>query len=213
MTRLVVLSALGLVAAAASPALAQAPGDCDCAAPAPVAVVVVEAPRKIGVGLRMSAFGMHPEAAPEQHTDFAGGGLAVSYRIRPRWGLVLTADHFTESQPEGMTETTPRELQAISLSAMFHLRPHSRRWNPYVIAGLDAVSEISDRAPVQLAGGHLGAGLERRFRRLGVSAELRMIGLSESEAEPAPAQSTTAPMEPAAGHAGAQLTLGASYYF
>ena len=92
------------------------------------------------------------------------------------------------------------------------MRPHSRRWNPYLIAGLDAVTEVSDQDPQQLAGAHLGAGLERRFRRLGVSAELRMIGLSEAEEEPAPARSTTT-MDAPAGHTGAQVTLGASYYF
>jgi len=211
----VLTAALSIHAAAAH---AQAPGDCACAAPPDAVVVVAEAPRRFGVSLRLSGLGLHPTATPEDHADFSGGGLAVSYRINRRWGIEVAAEQLAE-QAEGAP--TGRELQAGSLSAIFHLRPGAR-WDGYLIAGLDAVAEVTDRSadPTSYVGAHVGAGLERRFGRFAVSAELRLLGLSPAQRETAgsmePARySATDTMDPAVddGLSGGQVSLAGTYYF
>jgi len=216
MRTVVAALAFTVLAVEAAPAFAQSPGECACAVPAPAAVVIVEAPRrKLGVSLRMSALGMHPSDDPEAHTDFSGGGLAVSYRINRRWGIELAADHFTEDTEEG----TPRELQAVSVSATFHLRPYRyARWDGYLIAGLGTATAVTEgnQAPVGYGSAHLGLGLERRFRRLGISAELRMIGMGEAkdeEAQPAAASRMEPRSDEERGISGGQVSLAATYYF
>lgn len=197
------LAILAVVVLSSTPALAQTPGD------TPVVVRAAEAPRKLGLSLRVGALGLHPQATPEDHHDYAGAGLALSYRLTPRWGLELAGEHFAESV-DG--EPTGVELGAASISATFHLRPRAR-WDVYGIAGLDVVTRAAEGTdPVAFGGAHLGAGVERRFRRFGLGAEVRALGLGAApeNADAAPQKMDTASDD---GLAGGQLSLAGTYYF
>lgn len=216
------LTTAGL-AATATPAAAQEgpPGACACAVPAAAVVAPTRAPLpRWGVGLHATALTLAPEDSPDAKTEYSGGGLQLRYRLAPRWQLELSLDHVREQRADG-TEGD-RHLQSATLAALYHFRPHAR-WDWYVLAGIGATGdgnpELTDeeREASQQAHFHLGAGVERRFRHVGIAAELRAVGIAppeEPEAKdvPANAPAMTVPGE-AKGTSGGQLTIAATYYF
>lgn len=233
-THLAFAAALSVVAFHAAPALAQAPGNCDCAVP----VVVAPQPsqgwqgQRFGVGLRFSSISLSPENDPDSETEFAGGGLQLRYRINARWELEGAIDGGREQLEDGSEGSV--HLSMMTVSALFHLRPY-RRWDIYALAGIGGAAAHQegmdpDDAP-QFGHVALGIGVERRFRRFGIAAELRMIGMSPSEDDTATAQPPTPdtrpdgstgmavpPLdEPAVieddGIGGGQFSLVANYYF
>lgn len=236
--RLLVTSALAATTLLAAGGIARAdgpPGTCDC-------TVAVAAPaqspwwdsRRIGVGLHVGGMSVHPEGAEGDDaatTDFGGGGLHVSYRIAPRWRVELRTDSLQEQLESG--EPGDAQLGMVTLGAAFHLTPH-RRWDWYLLAGFGGASDAREdatEAEVEASAmgvGYLGVGVERRWGRLGVAAELRALGLSpaddadDADAPPAmtDARGGTVPGviddgDGAArdGLSGGQLTIGATYYF
>lgn len=219
--------AAAAVAAAATTAAAQEgpPGACACATPAaaPTAAAPARLP-KWGVGLHVTSLALAPEASPDDQTEYGGGGLQVRYRLAPRWQLELSIDHVQERLADGSDGM--HHLQSGTLAALYHFRPHAR-WDTYVLAGLGATAdgdpELSDeqRRASQAAHVHLGAGVERRFRHLGIAAELRVVGVAAPDAAedamPVPANGAapamTAPAAEATGRSGGQLSIAATYYF
>lgn len=223
-------AAAGLAFTAAD-ASAQAeggpPGACACAAPIAPAVAAPASLPRWGVGLRATSMGLAPESNPEAQTQYGGGGLQLRYRVRPRWQLELAVEHFTEKLENGDDGT--RHLDSVVLSASYHFRPYAR-WDWYVLAGLGGISDgapdISDeeREASRMGQVHVGAGVERRFRRFAIGAELRGVGMSPPDEEVAPARADEpagAPSAPAMTLPGArleelsggQLTIAGTYYF
>lgn len=223
------LATSGLAATAHAQEAGGPPGACACVVP--TAAAAAPAPRALprwGVGLHMTSLGLAPDGAPEgtEPTKFGGGGFQVTYRVRPRLQLALSIDHLREQREDG-TEGD-RHLQSVTLAALWHPRPHAR-WDWYLLAGLGATGDgdpdLSDeeREATQQGHVHLGVGVERRFRRIGIAAELRMVGIAPREdddaAEPAPAPGpagtpmTVPAAEEERGLSGGQLTVAASYYF
>lgn len=203
------------------------PGACACEAPIAPVTPAVAAPARLpkwGIGLRATSMGLAPESDPEAQTQYGGGGLQIRYRIRPRWQLELAVEHFTEKLENG--EDGTRHLDSVVLSASYHFRPYAR-WDWYVLAGLggtsDGAPDISDeeREASRMGQVHVGAGVERRFRRFAIGAELRGVGMSppdEAEAEADPAGAPTAPAMTLPGArleelSGGQLTIAGTYYF
>ncbi len=229
--RFVLTSALATAGLAATAATAAAqggpPGACACEGP--VAVVAVETAPGIprwGIGLRMTSLSLAPEEMPEAKTEYGGGGLQLRYRIAPRWQLELAVDHVTERLESG--EPGTRQLQSGTLAALYHFRPYAR-WDWYALAGLgvtgDGDPEISDqqREASQAGHVHLGVGIERRFRHLGIAAELRAVGIAPPEpgddapvtepGRPSPTMTEPTSVIDAQGTAGGQLSIAATYYF
>lgn len=231
--RLLVTSALAaatLVAAGGTALADGPPGTCDCtvAVAAPAASPWWDS-RRIGVGLHVGGMSVHPEGDEAAATDFGGGGLHVSYRIAPRWRVELRTDSMQEQLESG--EPGDAQLGIVTLGAAFHLTPH-RRWDWYLLAGFGGASDAREdatEAEVEASAmgvGYLGVGVERRWGRLGVAAELRAIGLSPADDEDAAAppamtdaRGATVPGVIDDGDAareplgGGQLTIGATYYF
>lgn len=227
-------SAAALLALDAAPALAQSPGNCDCAVAPPVVVITPVAQRqgwqgqRFGVGLRFSSISLAPENDPDASADFAGGGLQLRYRINARWELEGAIDGGREQLDDGTEGST--SLSLVTASAIFHLRPH-RSWDVYALAGLGgAVAHAEGMDPddaLQFGAFVLGAGVERRFRRFGIAAELRVIGLQPSEddggdsAQPARPDGSTAMALPPIddgdasddGVQGGSFSILANYYF
>jgi hypothetical protein len=222
------VAAASFTAIAASPAAAQEvaggpPGACACAVPA-APVVVAAAPElpRWGIGLRATSLSLAPESDHEAQTEYGGGGFHVRYRVRPKWQLELSTAHVTERLEDG--GEGERQLQSVTLAALYHFNPYAR-WDWYVLAGFggtgDASPDISDEQREDSQMGHfaLGAGIERRFRRFGISAELRVVGMAppEEEDDDAPAVPTapamTLPGEAGEPMSGGQFSIAATYYF
>ena len=231
-TRFVITAALasaGLAATAATASAPVGPGARACEVPA--APVVVEAPGlpKWGIGLRMTSLSLAPEDNPDAATEYGGGGLQVRMRVGRKWQLELAMDHVTERLENG--EEGTRQLQAGTLSALYHFNPYAR-WDWYLLAGVGGTGngdpEISDeeREASQLGHVHLGAGLERRWGHLGLGVEFRAVGVAPSENDamtvPEPGRPTGMPTDAntvptseieAQGVSGGQLSIAATYYF
>jgi hypothetical protein len=222
----IALVSVVLVSGLSGIAFAQgAPGMCgDCYAVAPPVVAPPPPPelsRNLGVGLHVSSLAIANEAIPDQPTELGGGGLQVRYRLNPRWELQVALDVLREHDADGMP--IGPELHSATLGAMFHLRP-LRRWDVYLLAAVGGVTErvesprsgaTDERGRGQV---HLGIGLEHRWNRLGISAELRAVGIEPDEqgamttATPRPGSIPTAEIEAEPDQAGL-FTLAATYFF
>lgn len=219
-----------LLAAVPAPALAQegAPGACACPAPMAAPVVVVaptqgwDGHQRWGIGLRLTSLALHQGDDTENEVSYAGGGLQLRYRLNARWELELSAEHVAEQSPDGDGPVEGgQELGSGTLAALFHMRPHSR-WDWYLLAGIggtqDARKDLTDeqREASAQAHVHLGIGVERRFRRFGIAAELRAVGLAPREDgndAPVAAGAMTTPDAEQPETSGGQLNLAATYYF
>lgn len=227
--RLAVAASLTAAVLAAAPSIAAAqespPGACACAAPVAPVVVAVAAPLPTwGIGLHMTSLTLAAKESPDAKTQYGGGGLQLRYRVAPRWQLELSLDHVREQHDDG-TEGD-RHLQSVTFAALYHLRPHAR-WDWYLLAGVGATGDgnpdLSDEAREASQAGHVhvGAGVERRFRHVGIAAELRAVGIAPPEADDGDkiqpvagdaAMTVPSPAE-AEGLSGGQLTIAATYYF
>jgi hypothetical protein len=217
------------LAAAASTASAQEgpPGACACAVPAAPVAPAAALPTW-GVGLHMTSLALAPEATPDAKTEYGGGGLQLRYRLAPRWQLELSIDHVQERLPDGSEGT--HHLQSGTLAALYHFRPHAR-WDWYVLAGVGATGDgdpalsKEERQASETGHVHVGAGVERRFRHLGIAAEVRAVGMAppddaatkDGTVMPAggdvPAMTVPAPEAGAKGTSGGMFTIAATYYF
>ena len=210
----------GSAGAGAGAATAGAPGACDCAvAAAPPAAPPRAEPHlpRWGVGAHLASLSLaEPGAMDDRGTPFAGAGLQLRYRLRPRWQLELTAAH---AQEQDVDAAVARHVDAAALAILFHPRPYAR-WDLYLLAGVgvtsDGAPDLTDaeREASRVGDVQLGAGVERRFGRIGVAAELRLLAREPAAAAPTARMTdgTDAAAEPQARSGGA-LTLGATYYF
>jgi len=233
--RLFLLSLSPLLVATA--AHAQAPGEAavqpaPVVGPAPAPVVVVPARESVmanrwAIGFSFGGLGVAPEETPDAKTNFRVGELALRYRVTRHLELELAIG----GGRQVLDDDSEGELEASTglLAARYRFRPE-QRWNWFLMAGLggtsiadhDATDEERDaqsRGMVQL-----GVGVERRFRRFALQAELRAIGMGPRETEdevPAtdvmtgtsPAATPPEPMTTSDKLNGGVFTIGASYYF
>lgn len=201
--------------AAATVAHADAgPGACDCAVTADATPTAAPRPAlpRWGLGLHLQSMTVaDPAAMDDAGTHYGGAGLQVRYRLSPRWQLELAAGHVTE---QDVDEAVARHLDTVALSALYHLRPYAR-WDLYLVAGLGATSDgdpdATDEAREASRTGdvQLGVGVERRFGRIGLGAELRAVFQAERETDDAARMTTGDDQRRGAG----KLALGATYYF
>ncbi len=218
MPRLASAASLTLVLAAAAPAFAQPvaygpPGE---AAPAVIVAAAPELPRW-SVGLDLSSISLADKNTPDQKTEWGGGGLQLGFRLFPHWELGVDLTGATEKRADG---NDGRRLMLPMLTAKWHPAPYAR-WDFYVLGGVGgaAIYDASEKDPKSdRASAALGVGVERRFGHLGISAELRALGVSpvksDSQAMPLVSTTTTTP-PPAAdnGYAGGAFSVGVSYDF
>jgi hypothetical protein len=236
MPRLLSLTTVASVAATAissTSAFAEAPGETPVV-PAPVVDQPCAARRvpimqhRFSVSLGLGGMGVSPESNPEASTDFGIGQLALRYRATRHLELEVA---FAGGGQTVNGEEGELAIGMASLGVRYRFAPE-RRWNWFVGAGIgaaniaakDATEEEIDEAGRPTA--HLGIGVERRFRRLAVQAELRFVGMGPTFAErireeqmPSAPASTIDPAPPsmtspaAVGLGGGMFTIGASYYF
>ncbi len=194
------------------------PGACECGVtPTPSPTAARPSLPRWGVGAHLASLSLaEPGAMDDRGTPFAGAGVQLRYRLRPRWQLELTAAH---AQEQDVDAAVARHVDAAALAILFHPRPYAR-WDLYLLAGVgvtsDGAPDLTDaeREASRVGDVQLGAGVERRFGRIGVAAELRLLAREPAAAAPTARMTdgTDAAAEPQARSGGA-LTLGATYYF
>ncbi len=188
--------------------------------------------RRWAIGLSVGRLGVAPEGAVEgSETRFRITELAVRYRATRRLELELAMSggrEMLEDDTEGHLATG-----SVTLALRYRLRPE-QRWNWFVMGGFGGTvvapheSTALEREGATRPLGMLGIGIERRFRRLALQAELRAVGLGprEDAVEDSPVvgggggPTMPVPRLPAGAAttyadelSGGALTLGASYYF
>jgi len=190
-----------------APAFADAgpPGACECAAP------VAPAPSlpRFGVGLHATSLSTRPAGdTAVDPIERGGGGLQLRYRVAPRWELGLALDHL-----EAKDQSAPA-LDLATLDLRFHLAPY-RRWDGYLLAGIGSAADPAQDGVKPDGQAELGAGIERRFHHLALSAELRAIRIVPHHDGAAARMEVATPTPPAdpTRTVGGGLTLAATYYF
>jgi hypothetical protein len=231
---------------AVSSAYAQAPGEVASAPPPPPSYAPAPAgpcggsaapvmARRWAIGLSIGRLGVAPDGAVEgSEARFSVAELAVRYRATRRLELELGMSGGREVLADG----NDGDLAAgsVTLAVRYRFRPE-QRWNWFVMGGFGGTviaphaSSEAERDGATRPLGMAGLGLERRFRRLALQAELRMVGLGprEDAVEGVPvADGGGAPTKPTMPGAllpasaattyadelgGGMFTLGASFYF
>lgn len=172
---------------------------------------------RLGVGLHASSTSLSdPNDDGADPVELGGGGLQVRYRLAPKWELELSLGGASAETAEA-----DREMGVASLGVLYHFNPASK-WVWSVLGGIGAAGETvtikSNGEPAterELENGmlYLGGGLERRFGRFSIAAELRLVGISrDEEAADGPefaGKDSPVPREMSGG----QLRLMGTFYF
>ena len=251
--RLLVL-ALSPVLASAT-AYAQAPGEvapepyyaqppAETPAANPYTPAVSPLARRWAIGLNLGGMGIHPESedtayAEANESTFQIAELAIRYRASRRIEIELSLGGGRE-----VVETDYGDAEGdlamgnLTVGVRYRFRPE-HKWNWWLMAGLGGtivaphVSSEEERDALTRPHGTFGIGLERRFRRFALQAELRGVAMGEpkgyEDEQQSPDRPTTEPGMPTPDRPPASLTasdaayspelgggvftIGASYYF
>jgi len=214
MPRAAALSTFTLVSLTAHTALAQAPGTYAPPAPMPAVYAEADPPRRVGIGLRSTGIGVASAADEDHQIKLQGGGRHLRYQFAEHWRAELMVEG-AEGEPEHGRYTRASSLATLGVHYLF--TPYSS-WNWYALLALGGTAtEITyaNDTTEQFAEthAHLGLGLEYRWDRLSLGAELRAVGLARDDEEgdapryvdrdgPVPRESS-----------GAQASLQATFWF
>lgn len=191
---------------------------------------------RFSIGLSVGHLALAPKDAPDARSRFGIGELSLRYRV----GLHLELEAAMGGGREQLSDGSKgdRELGEVVFAARYRFAP-AQRWNWWLMGGLGGITvaahDATDQARKDASRGQvqLGIGVERRFERFALQAELRAIGVARDASKdgadamagtvnaatgPAPSPMTTTPPPPTStstlgGQSGGQLTIGASYYF
>lgn len=224
-------SALGLLIPllSASTALAQAPGE---VSPDPEPVPPSATPtissnpcsagidvmrRRWAVGLNLGAMSLTvdgDESATE--TQFSTGELSIRYRATPRFELELLLSGGRQVLEDG--EEGDLAMGGGTLAVRYRFRAE-QRWNWWLMGGLGmtvierAESTEEQRDAAGRAHVAFGIGLERRFHRFAIHAELRGVAMGAREDAMEVLPQRTLDPRTAENLSAGQFNVGASFYF
>jgi hypothetical protein len=224
-TRLLALSSLVLVPTLA---FAQAPGSYYAQPPSqtsPVEPVIVHPVREIepmadrfAVNVNLGGFSIAPEDADEgQESEFSIAELQLRFRATRRLEVFLA---FAGGRQQlDNDEEGELAMDQVTLGLRFNFRP-AHHWNWYLMGGfgstLIAPHDTPEEVRDDMRRGHavFGIGLEHRWQRFALSAELRGIAVAEDE-EMVRTQPVRFDGNLMDGRelGGGQFTLGGSFYF
>jgi len=177
------------------------------------------------VGLSVGSLGLAPKDQPDAQTQFGIGELSLRYRATLHLEVELALGGGREQLADG--SQGDHQVNAAALGLRYRFRPE-QAWNWWLMGALGGVSVTAvgatdqERKDAQRPMTELGVGIERRFRRFALHAELRAIGVAEDPNGAAPVKvAPSAPNmmvpppgpAPSTAQSGGQLTIGASYYF
>lgn len=216
-----VLVSLTLTSLVAGAAHAQ-PADAQ-----PEVAASARAERNWGIGVHLGGLGLEPRNADgdeltegtSDKIELGAAGIQLRYKLHRRWELELAATHMAGELGDTGAE---RSSGSLILGVMFHINPDADwQWS-----GLLGIGGAHDEISVEKNGERvttaefseglvrLGIGLERRFDRWGIAAQLYGIGLRRNDDEldgPAYEGRDGGPV-PARSSGGELLLLG-NYYF
>jgi hypothetical protein len=199
---------VAFVVALCGTAYAQAPGEYVAAPAVGPGYHDVMADRW-SVGFGIGSVGLHaPDASP---SSYAIGEFAFRFRLAPHFELETTLGGGNQSDNNGATS-----VGLATLGARYIFQPRAD-WNVWIVGAIGALSVRSDPndASTQVDRGmaEAGMGIERRFAHFALQAEFRAIAAGAPKQTDASAR--TDAMQPAASDtlAGAELSVGASWYF
>jgi hypothetical protein len=174
---------------------------------------------RIAIGLNIGALSAaDPDQMEGVSTDFSTAELALRYRMTPRLELELLLSGGRQVLEDGSDGDLA--MGGGTLGLRYRMRPN-RAWDWWLGAGLGAtVIEAHDSTDEQREGATrphftFGLGLERRFNRFAIHADLRMMAIGEREDA---ADETRAPRAPVDIRGARELsagvfTLGGSFHF
>jgi hypothetical protein len=179
--------ALTTLVAAAAPVLAQP-------AAAQPEVAASARTQRWALGVHLGGVGLEPR--DEDGEELAEGdadaiemgavGLQLRYKLHRRWELELAATHMAGELADTGAE---RHSGSLTLGVMFHINPDDN----WIWSGLFGIGGTHDEIMVEKDGEHvttaefsegharLGIGLERRFDRFGIAAQLYGIGFTRDD--------------------------------
>lgn len=190
-----------VVLLAAATAHAQAPGQ----VPPPPTTPSVMIDRW-AVGLAIGTASLTPQVAGAPHTGFGLLALAGRFRIYPRFEVEL------ELELGGAKGNLA--YGGLSADARYRFLV-GEPWNWFLLGGLGVTGVHASNATGVDAKGRgsirIGAGVERRFDRFALGAELRLLAIGANDA--AADDGTLAAAFAHDGVSGVSITVGGSYYF
>jgi hypothetical protein len=189
--------------------------------------------RRLAVGLAVGSLSLAPQDQPDAKSEFSISELSLRYRATLHLELEVALAGGREKLADGTQGD--REVNAAVAALRYRFNPE-RAWNWWVMGGLGGISVTSsqatdqERKDAQRKLGELGVGIERRFRRFALHAELRAINVAEDQNQGQPVKTTyvmpgSGGMQPpppppppgigmpSSAQSGGQLTIGASFYF
>ena len=214
----------GLAAALALVALPHVAAAQPSAEPAPAVVAAPAPERNWGIGLHLGGMGVHPkdDDREEAVTEMGGGGVQLRYRLAPRWELELDLSGYGEERHHDDGDGLRRRMGVVMLGAMFHINPHSD-WKWSVLAGLGGAHDVletenaaGDRKRVaEFSNGvfRLGVGLEHRWERFGLSAQLYGLAMKRDDDELDGPDYVDQDAPLAREQSGGMLQISGNYYF
>lgn len=184
------------------------------------------------VGINLGAFSVAPKDATNdsQTTDFRTSELSIRFRASPHLELELLLNGGRQVNKDNTDGDLA--MGGGTLGLRYRFAPE-HAWNWWLMAGLGATvierkdSTQDERDAAERPHMAFGIGLERRFRRFALQAELRGLALGprkDASDNIAPPMATPVdgsmplPPAPTAAPQGDQLsggtfTIGASFYF
>lgn len=146
-----------------------------------------------GIGVHLGGLGLTSErerdAEDPTRTELGVVGLQLRFRLHRRWELELDVSAMG-GELAGPGDTR-RSTGALLLGGMFHINPDSR-WLWSVLLGIGVArdevwyekdDERITQAEFAEGVARLGIGLERRFGRWGLAAQLYGVGMTRNEEE------------------------------
>jgi len=239
-----VVAAGFVVVATAATAHAQAPGEYEgqpimppgYVSPQPAVIAQPARPsvmdNRWSVGLAFGHLSLAPEGSPDAKTEFGIGQLSVRYRATLHLEIEAVLGGGREQLQDGTQGDT--EIKTGMLALRYRFSPE-HEWNWWLMGGLGGIQAAPHGSDDQTFKdserpmGQLGIGLERRWTRFALHAELAAISVGPPKNNDqvvygtgmggiAPG-TTTQPPTPTGtamstdNYSGGQLTIGASYYF
>jgi hypothetical protein len=217
---------------AAATAHAQAPGDYYAGpsaapvAPAPVVVNPCATPsfgidplaQRWAISLGFSTLTVAPEDAPDASADFSNTQVALRYRLSRR--LELEAELSGGRQVLDDDEEGPLANGTFMIGARYRFMPE-RKWNWWLSGALGGTviahhqSDELEREAATRPVASLGVGIERRFRRLAIQAELKSLAIGprkdQSERGDVPVAQPPMPTDPDGSPMDTPLPLPPAY--
>jgi len=181
------LSLTSLLAAGGS-AIAQP------AAAQPEVAASARAERNWAIGVHLGGLGLEPRNADGDELiegdsdaiEMGAAGIQLRYKLHRRWELELAATHMAGELGDTGAE---RHSGSLILGVMFHINPDADwQWS-----GLLGIGGVHDEISVEKNGERvttaefseglvrLGVGLERRFDRWGIAAQLYGVGFQRDD--------------------------------